>query len=440
MVVFASILFFGLITDSALAEVLITEVLYDPVTSESDSEFVELYNTGDTSVDISGWSLNTTSQQAAIPANTILAPATYYLIADIDNSGVWPADWPQPDLADEISLTNTNSGVKLLDSNHNSVDAVGWGNPAEGLYTGTAHTHVPEGESLARKQQSSTFIQTRNNSYDFLAALPIPQSSRAGNPDEPQKELIIHASVEGNIPKIDSFSIIQDDKPDAGIQINPLPGKLRNLTLSAVVSDMDGIEDIASVRLTAKGAAIALEEKINLNITSSRYEATLPMGFYLPAGAYNLSLTATDSSGLTATKDLSFEYLSIVAFEIDTSEITLEGLSGRSADAIGDLDLSTPGSPTLRNLGNTPLDFRLSATDLDSGSSIIPANSLRYSFLDSDFGCSLSGALSQTPTLKEVNLLPGQQSLREFSLRLTIPTGTRAGSYQGSLYISGVAS
>ena len=440
MIVLASVLLTAAIAGSVLAEVLITEVLYDPATSESDTEFVELYNTGDTAADISGWKLNTTSVQAAIPDGTEIAPGSYYLIADIDGSASWPADWPAPDLADEITLTNTDSGIRLQDAQGNLIDALGWGNPAESLYLGTSASHVPEGESLARKQQSSVFIQTRNNSNDFLAALPTPKSSRASDPLEPRQELTISASVSGNKPSLESFTIIQDDKTDDGIQILPLAGKTRNLTIQAAVSDQDGIEDIASVKISAKGATIPLGEKTSLNTTSSLYEATLSMAFYDAPGIYNLTLAATDSSGETASTTLSFEYLSIVAFGVDTSEITLSGLSGQSADAIGDLDFLTPQNPTIKNLGNTPLDFRLSASDLDSGSAVIPAGNLQYTFLDSDFTGSLSGTLSNSPQLENLDLLPGHQSLREFSLRLSIPLGTGAGSYQGTLYLSGVAS
>ncbi len=438
--VLALIISLAAISDMALGEVLITEALYDPATSDSDSEFVELYNTGDSAVDISGWSINTTSRQAVMPENTLIGPGSYYLIADIDGSMAWPADWPEPDLPDEISLTNTDSGIKLLDQSNNLVDALGWGNPPETLYLGTPASHVPEGESLARKQQSSAFVQTRNNSNDFLAALPTPMGSRAETSPEADEEIIIHASVEGNAPVIISFSLSHDDSANEGIQILPLAGKTQNLTISAIISDLDGIEDIEYVRLYGKGAYIELAETVPANSTTSEYSAVLPMMFYDSPGLYNLTLEAADLSGLAATKNQSIEYLSIVAFGLDTSEVSFRGSSGQSSDIIGDLDFSTSGSPTIKNIGNTPLDFRLSASGLDSGISAIPASSLLYTFLDSDFSSSLSGSLSEAAVLEEVGLMPGQSSLRELSLRLMIPIGTRAGSYQGTLYLSGVSS
>lgn len=433
-----AIIIFAFIADSALADVLITEVLYDPLTSESDTEFVELYNTGDSAIDISGWKLNTTSVQATIPDSTTIAPGSYYLIADIDGSAAWPADWPLPDLGDEITLTNSDSGVRLQDSLGNLVDAVGWGNPAEGLYLGTPAPHVPEGESLARKKESSAFIQTSNNLNDFLAALPTPQNSESGT--QSSTEILVQASVEGNYPAIDLFSVPYDDLPDEGIQILPIAGKQRNLTISAVISDVDGAEDIQTVVLTGKGQAIQLDWLSDLNLTSSEYEAVLNFAFYDEPDLYNLTLTATDSSGLSTSMNMGLEYQGIVAFEVDTESISLQGSSGQNADSIGDLDILTQGSPTIRNLGNTPLDFRLSASDLSFGGSAIPASSLLYSFLDSDFSNPLSGPLSQAPVLAAVNLLPGSLSLRELSIRLMIPIGTMAGSYQGSLYISGVES
>jgi len=165
----------------AAADILITEVLYDPATSESDTEFVELYNTANISVNISGWRLNTTTLQATVPEGEAIPALSHYLIADIDNSNATPPDWPEPDFADEITLTNTNSGVKLIDSLGNAVDIVGWGAPPAGLYQGTAHPHISEGYSLSRRQEDGLFIDTSNNSFDFAAATPTPLNSRSGS-------------------------------------------------------------------------------------------------------------------------------------------------------------------------------------------------------------------------------------------------------------------
>jgi hypothetical protein len=420
------------------AQVIITEALYDPATSESDTEFVELYNTGDSAVDISGWSLNTTTKQAALPQGTIIKPGSYFLIADIDNSGAWPSEWPLPDYAEEITLPNTNSGLKLIDSSANTIDVVGWGNPPAALYLGTAHPHVKEGESLARKQLDSMFVQTSNNSNDFLASLPNPKNSHAS--DEPIQEIVVHASVQGNSPKIDRLTLAQDDSSAAGIQIMPMPGKLKKIILQAIVSDEDGSADVASVRARLNQNEFSLSSVAPINSTASSYSGNASLEFYDPSGNYTLSVYAEDSSGLNITSSLSFEYLAVVAFEVDTHDIRFEAVSGQPSEVLGDQDMATKSSPTVRNIGNTQLDFSVSGTSLNSGARVIPSQSLLYTFDDNDFASSLGGALSVTPSLKAVNLAPGAESLREFSLRLNIPLGSAAGDYQGSIFLKGVVS
>jgi hypothetical protein len=423
---------------SVSAQVIITEALYDPSTSESDTEFVELYNTGDSAVDISGWSLNTTTQQALLPQGTIIKPGSYFLIADIDNSGVWPTDWPTPDYAEEITLPNSNSGVKLIDSSANTIDVVGWGNPVASLYLGTPHPHVKEGESIARKQLDSIFSQTSNNSNDFLAALPSPKNSHAS--DEPTQEIIIHASVQGNAPKIDRLMLTQDDSSANGIQIMPMPGKPKKIILQAIVSDEDGSADVVSVRARLTQKDFSLSSTVPINTTASTYTGNISLEFYDAPGNYTLSVYAEDTSGLNTSSSLSFEYLAVVAFELDTHDIRFESISGQSSEVIGDQDMATKASPTVRNIGNTKLDFSVSGTSLNSGVRVIPSQSLLYTFEDSDFASSLGGALSITPSLKAVNLAPGAESLREFSLRLNIPLSSAAGDYQGSIFLKGVVS
>ena len=69
---------------TANAEVIITEVLYDPINTDSGGEFVELYNNGNSSADISGWTIRTETSvaDATLPANILLPKNSHYLIAD----------------------------------------------------------------------------------------------------------------------------------------------------------------------------------------------------------------------------------------------------------------------------------------------------------------------------------------------------------------------
>ena len=60
--------------------IVINEIMYDPPSDERSGEFIELYNRGATSVDLSGWRL-AEGVSFTIPAGTTLAPDGYLVIA-----------------------------------------------------------------------------------------------------------------------------------------------------------------------------------------------------------------------------------------------------------------------------------------------------------------------------------------------------------------------
>jgi hypothetical protein len=63
------------------AGVVINEIHYNPAGSQTLSEFVELFNAGEASVDVSGWAFSD-GISYQFPANTVLEPGGYYLIAE----------------------------------------------------------------------------------------------------------------------------------------------------------------------------------------------------------------------------------------------------------------------------------------------------------------------------------------------------------------------
>jgi P pilus assembly chaperone PapD len=67
--------------NAAQASVVVSQVLYDPINTESGGEAVELRNDGSSAVNISKWVLATesTPNDAVIPDNTFLEPAKHIL-------------------------------------------------------------------------------------------------------------------------------------------------------------------------------------------------------------------------------------------------------------------------------------------------------------------------------------------------------------------------
>jgi len=155
----------------ASADVVVHQVLYDPVSKESGGEAVELLNTGPETVDISGWLVATESSasDATIPQNTRLAPGEPYLIADRGwNESRDDPSWRAADHEEPITLSNGDGGVALVASG-STIDAIGWGDKEgieEGLAEGTPAAKVQAGSALLRVQD------TAENSEDVIEAAP----------------------------------------------------------------------------------------------------------------------------------------------------------------------------------------------------------------------------------------------------------------------------
>lgn len=160
-----------LVLPCASASVVISQVLYDPIGTESGGEAVELRNDGNEPVDISSWVIRTESSDsdATIPANTVLMPSSTFLIADEGwNQSKDNSDWKLADHEEKLTIGNTDSGIALL-ANSSTVDAVGWGDPAnidDGLYEGDPAQEVDPGMALVRLKD------TDDNSADFHQVSP----------------------------------------------------------------------------------------------------------------------------------------------------------------------------------------------------------------------------------------------------------------------------
>src|SRR3954470_5668727 len=65
---------------SAPANVVINEIHYNPDVKTEPAEFIELYNTGSSAVDVGGWTLDS-GVHFTIPAGTNMPAGSYLVIA-----------------------------------------------------------------------------------------------------------------------------------------------------------------------------------------------------------------------------------------------------------------------------------------------------------------------------------------------------------------------
>ncbi|MFC1775194.1 lamin tail domain-containing protein, partial [Nanoarchaeota archaeon] len=250
--------------------VVINQVLYSPSSTDSGGEAVELVNNNNQAVDISNWYLKTetSSKDAIVPEGTMLNSNQSYLIADVGWSEVKENFWRQADHEEAITMSNTNAGVALVNSDDVIVDAVGWGSAAEineGLYEGTPHSGVTRGSSLLRLQN------TNDNVEDFIESIPFFLS---------EDTIVLTATIESHDPTIADFSM-SDDLEVEGFQVLPMPGTNRDVEVIAEITNCN------EASLFFEGQEFVMEKnqtnfttvfQINYSLQARNYSITVACG------------------------------------------------------------------------------------------------------------------------------------------------------------------
>ncbi|MCC7465886.1 MAG: lamin tail domain-containing protein [Saprospiraceae bacterium] len=122
-----SLAIFLMVTVVAQAQVVITEIMYNPPESGNDSlEYFELYNLNNTSTDISGWTF-TQGIAFTIPSGTVMPPGGYLVLAKNANAFASVFGFA-PDFvwASNDALTNGGEDIELRDATGNVQDYVNY--------------------------------------------------------------------------------------------------------------------------------------------------------------------------------------------------------------------------------------------------------------------------------------------------------------------------
>ncbi len=421
----------------AYASVQISEVYYDPITTEYHGEALELYNSGSGPVDISGYviSTKTSATDAVLPQGAVIPAKGYYLITDTGwETGRDNASWPDADYEEDITLTNTDGGVALKNGNNSLLDAVGWGNPSNipaGLYEGTPHSGVKEGISLQRIKD------TNDNSADFIAAYPDWKNSKS-TPSINGTGLILTINITSIAPVIENITILTDDDSlTAGSQVMPLPNSQKDVKISARITFPGGYNANCTAVASLNSKSYSMVKASQVNANTVLFNGTLRMEYYDEPKNYTITVTATNQHNIVSSSVKSFEYLSLTGIELDAASLSCNLAAGSVCDIIGDRNMSTPNKVTVKNIGNTVVDVGVAGTNFVSGSSSIPVGSIEYAF-SSAFTNPV--ALSSSSQLNNIDLEYGAASLKELSFRIHSPVGTPSGSYVGRISVMAVKS
>lgn len=389
----------------ASANVIITEIMYAPTqtASDTDGEWIEIYNTGEESVDLTDWNLDGYNFD-----DIIIQPNEYIVIARE------LLDGDDEDLESFESVWGNNNGV--WDENFNAIDGYFALSDSEDtivltndIYTETINYNSGlganrNGKSLARLNYSETIFEEKD---------PTPGAGLL-----PEGDVEIVVDIENIVPIIQNITILTDDSPEEGIQILPEMDQEKFFNISVKVSDNNGFEDIQNVKAIIQERTYNLTFVSNLSETEVFFQGQAAMLPTDEAKDYNLTIQAIDYN-LSDVKKTSFTYLGFISTTINTSSLNFNNLEPGS--------LSNEEYLIIENTGNIAVQTLLSGSDLISDEGNIPVNNVE--FLSNEQWSSLSKTTQQV-----CSLTPGIQE--QIPLRITVPSVLPSGTYVGALQVT----
>ncbi len=215
----------------------------------SNDEFIELYNSSDSNVDLTGWSLKRKTSAGTI-SNIIsnmegIAPASgYVLIAPRANCGDGKNETCYKGTVGANFEYTTNSylakdnAILLYDKNDVLIDKLGWGGATD--FEGKVFSENPQNSfSLERKKKDGIVQDTDNNQDDFfIQNIPNPQSAKlialdqeAGNSPSPSPA----NTNQPNPSPSPSSSILPSTSPLPSTPFSPSPSPSSSNTNQKII-------------------------------------------------------------------------------------------------------------------------------------------------------------------------------------------------------------
>jgi cysteine-rich repeat protein len=152
------------------------------------NDFIELFNAGNSTVDVAGWSVQYAAATSGAWQVTVLsgsmAPGHYYLVQEAAGSG-GAVDLPSPDSAGSISMSTTAGKVALVNNSValsaacpasvSLIDLVGYGSSAN-CFEGSEPAPAPS-NTTAVLRGGAGCTDTDGNAVDFAVGAPNPRNS-----------------------------------------------------------------------------------------------------------------------------------------------------------------------------------------------------------------------------------------------------------------------
>jgi hypothetical protein len=182
-------------------DIVINEVLYDPLGNDVEGEFIELFNNGSTTVDLQGWQLTDSDGEGvdAVLPSMVMPSGSFVLIMTGMGTNMTSLDQDVPIVymgRTQGVWTNTGDDVLLMDPDGHAVDVMTYGSgiyvdpvPEEVDWEGEC-PEVKEGYSLIRYPDGFD----TGSAEDFIEGRPTPGGQNS--PDMPPTILDLGYSPE----------------------------------------------------------------------------------------------------------------------------------------------------------------------------------------------------------------------------------------------------
>jgi uncharacterized protein len=226
------------------------------------NDFVELYNLGDSALDLTGWTVQYFSASGTTAASTTaltgtLAPGTSYLVQMSAGAG-GTTPLPAPDATGTAAMSASSGRVDLL---HGTalVDRVGYGTAT--TFEGAPAPGTSNTTSVSR---TSPCTDTDLNSADFTAGPPSPRNSAAG----PQECTPVPPVPQGpeTIERIQGASHLS---PYAGLPVDGVEGVVTVVGPNGFwMQSMSPDDDPATSEglfVFTRGAAVAVGDAVSVD-------------------------------------------------------------------------------------------------------------------------------------------------------------------------------
>lgn len=215
-----------LFSNSVVANMEISQIVYDGEGADEGKEFIEIQNTGNSTYDVSEYSMEYNSGTEWVNIwdgnceYCFMKSNTFYIIGEINES----------DSKVNLNLLNTRGAFRLL-KNNTQIDLVGFGDST--LFEGSPAIDVNSGKSLLRVDN------TGNNFADFIESEILIRNI---------KENVVEIIIENSLPEVVNYS-------------STIVGDISMLQLEVI--DLNGLEDLQSVEIKCE------EEIINISYDES---------------------------------------------------------------------------------------------------------------------------------------------------------------------------